>query len=1787
MRLFFAIFFLLNAFIEASSNNNKNENYSLIHLESPSTAVIDGCVNAITGEFFQASTDIHIGGSEPLVLERYLAHNLDFTYGAHSWNSFGFNISSKLNLGYNQALRNGNGGIIYLDKGKKSGKDRERFQIQTNYAKIGVTNFSGETVGRKNHLRHLIVDTSNKNRNATITFPNGTVREYALLGIKGLDKDRLFPTKEILPSGAIQRFSYNGEYGISNVTLSAKNGDQLGAIDFVYPAPKDLSAHPYFEVKASNGQWARYHLHDPKKGSSLSIKRVEKSFAPSEEISFFKAEKGGIQRILVSKPDSRAREAVFYHYGRQRNHKGSKEIKKGRDQGEELLVGRVNRLTAPVDNDHNLVNSYQFDYWTIQEYHINTGELKIIGGHTTVYDALGHKSCYHFNRSFQLDKIEKYCGSSVGCYWLYTTEHFRYDAEGQLTLRYFDQCNTGVLFCRQFVYNSQGDAVEERLWGNITGKNLHKTVELANGEPCHNGIDVYTKKYRHSDDKFHNLVYECDGFQETHYEYLPDSDTLKAKFAGTPGKIELREFYCYNPRGELLEIISDDGETRDPSNLLGVTCRKIERREYNGRYITKKEELFFDLESGCELLHSRVEIKNNATGKPLEESFYDANGDYLYTITKEYDSHDNLIAATDPSGVTTFYRYDANDNLIEEERESIKKRNHYDFSNRLIKEEIYGDDSHQVVSVRYNRLHQKIGEIDSWGREVRYEYDYFGRPIKECRPSYLGPNQTVITPVIHKEYDPLGNVTKLTTPTGYEIHSVYNIRGDLIQSSDQDGMLERCEYTLNGLLARKIQRSGLETRYHYDFIGRVLEENLFDGEGNFVRGTRCRYKGALKIEEVDTAGLVTTYSHNAKGQCIAKKVGENTTYYTYDAQGRIAFEYQGDSVKAYQYDHFNRIIQETTDGRIARKVFDAHGRVIEEQAGDSILRTEYNANSQPTKTIDPEGRVTVITYHDTVLNPLGQLVRVVKKTDPNGTQTEVEMNTFGEVARQTTWSPYGEKIQEVHHYYDLNQKLSESITTVFSDSKITHEQILVFEYDFQGRLIALREGVGSPEEKSTGYAYNLLGQKIAEYCPNGITLQYTYDAMGRMASLCSSDRSTHYEYVYNRLDNLVRVDNLVSGTSTTKEYDHLGQLVREKLENGLVVSYVYDTFGRISRMIYPDGSAIDYTYQGTLLHTIKRNELTHTYLERNGIGKPILEQLMNGKSRRTSYALDGTKTEIHVGDDNPSFEDVVLERDLVGRIRLRKRQGKDLNYAWDDLHQLSQENSTTYQHDSLYNRTQKGESHYLINQLNQIVHDGTRSYYYDLNGNLIQAGENTYSYDALNRLVAISTPQGTTRYTYDHENRRMSKCATDSSEAPMLFFYFGMNELGSCKGGDWVVRVLGENEGGERGASLLIENGEGSWIPLTDLTGNISQIEDTTGSVCESYTFDLFGIESEKTDTPLSPWRYSGKRIDEESGLVYFGHRYYDPTLGRWITADPKGYSAGPNLYAYVNNSPIAHLDQYGLTAEREGKVSFSRPERGRAKNVRFGRNRTTLGMIQGAIKPPDPKILEEENSSEKGPKVCNGKIHVSHRDLLYHITGKSHVLKDFIIVFLNGIMNTLEDAIESANLISEQFGGCYVYLLKNETGGLSVDLIGVGAQMAKVYTSTCVDVEAGIREIMEQHPDKNVLVLCHSKGALIFDRVIDRLPVDYLKRMCVFTFGGAHIIKPRRGLMAVMNYVSSRDIVPLSCNFLTILSHVCIKKKEYLKILDGRGYYGLDHAFASPTYQNVVSDIANKYLNE
>ncbi|GLY94445.1 SpvB/TcaC N-terminal domain-containing protein [Actinoplanes sp. NBRC 103695] len=114
-----------------------------------------------------------------------------------------------------------------------------------------------------------------------------------------------------------------------------------------------------------------------------------------------------------------------------------------------------------------------------------------------------------------------------------------------------------------------------------------------------------------------------------------------------------------------------------------------------------------------------------------------------------------------------------------------------------------------------------------------------------------------------------------------------------------------------------------------------------------------------------------------------------------------------------------------------------------------------------------------------------------------------------------------------------------------------------------------------------------------------------------------------------------------------------------------------------------------------------------------------------------------------------------------------------------------------------------------------------------------------------------------------------------------------------------------------------------------DALGSAALETDESGTPISYEEYHPYGTTAYRsarpgTDLSLKRYRFSGKQRDDETGLVYFGARYYAPWLGRWTSTDPAGLVAGPNLYRYCANNPVMFGDADGT---QEAPRSFGLPE--------------------------------------------------------------------------------------------------------------------------------------------------------------------------------------------------------------------------------------------------------------------
>ena len=103
-------------------------------------------------------------------------------------------------------------------------------------------------------------------------------------------------------------------------------------------------------------------------------------------------------------------------------------------------------------------------------------------------------------------------------------------------------------------------------------------------------------------------------------------------------------------------------------------------------------------------------------------------------------------------------------------------------------------------------------------------------------------------------------------------------------------------------------------------------------------------------------------------------------------------------------------------------------------------------------------------------------------------------------------------------------------------------------------------------------------------------------------------------------------------------------------------------------------------------------------------------------------------------------------------------------------------------------------------------------------------------------------------------------------------------------------------------------------LASADANGNILRYTDTAGNVVAAYTYNAFGRTISQSG-PLADvfrHRFSSKYFDIETGLYYYGKRFYMLGVQRWLNRDPIQENGGENLYVFCNNNTLRYLDPDG-----------------------------------------------------------------------------------------------------------------------------------------------------------------------------------------------------------------------------------------------------------------------------------
>lgn len=1627
-----------------------------------------------------------------------------------------------------------------------------------------------------------------------------------------------------LPEPAIQdaalKATKDPQNKLQELSITNVSGDKVyNSLRFIYDQTEETEC---CRVEASDGRTVHYYYRQTdmaRDAPGFVIDRVID--AEGNETGYQYRVHPTERKMLLKRcdyPGGRYLESEYYE-GRHNNVGGT--LVTIEDPSRDPRIGRIKLQKEPHGPGNTPLITRRFFYGDDQ---------------TTILLANDQKTVYEYSKDQHVTAVKTYRAPSQGG-TLYKVERLFWSPskegeERRLKAHTVEDGTGKTLISRTYDYDKHGNLIVEKLYGNISGAQSRSFEIDALGKPKNSHVDCSQTKYEYFQKDKNSPFYlvkkeEASGKVTRYlYDFATGRNTGMLICDGTA--IRIRQFYVYNPEGLLIETISDDGSSEDCNNTTNVHERHI------ARFTPRKEqpalgmpevieESYVDLQSGCERLIKRVANHYSQQGKVIQQDFFDAEGNYVFSKFQNFDLAGRPLSKIEPEGNEYSCSYDASGNKISEEERRYysphkKISNHYDSANRLTATTETDANGQTLASTfRYDEMGNQIASSDRFGNETIYTYDEFKRLTKVIHPRVYDKDDNLIEPVVENRYDIFGNIILTIDPNGYRTQTVYNILGNPIQIFHPDGTQELFEYFLDGSLKKQVAKNGIATTYTRDFLGRVLTTELHAHSGESLGYTACTYNSFHKTSSIDPNGIETCYTYDGAGRQISaikhSTSGSEKITFEYDSLGRLRVqkEWYGDGPSDYTATITERdLANHITEVRIEN----ASGKILR-------LKTE-NLDEQELLQKSLENSAYLSIEHP-YIHDRGQNSRQETTVDDQGTTITKTIDALGRCESIEKRNAFGQLFEETHMRYDpAGNKVKETRIIAHADGSASTFTVS-WKYGPNNRLESIVEGEGLREQRTTVYQYNVLGQLETIIKPDQTRLVQSYNAQGLPSEITSSDGTIDTKYAYDQNGNVIQAVDRITGQATTRLYDSNNRLIEEQQGHGTVMRFNYDQRGRKSAVHLPDNSSIHYIFDAANLLAVERHDksgkklYTHRYLNHDLQGHILKAQFAGNIGEiHYQYGKQGQCTQIQT----PFWEEQIfwneakekqdlapIEEIVFDTLGLQKNL-----YTYDASKQLIQEtinnNDLSYKYDTLGNRLAKNETKYSINPVNEMVSDGSFHYSYDANGNLIKKeNENSwclYEYDALNRLIHVVFNHGKRiNYSYDAFGRRLAKeVVCNNNEIKKENYLFdGDCEIGTLHSNGEIssLRILGEGFGAEIGAAVAMEFNEKLYIPIHDYTGSVRcLINASQGQIHEFYRYTAFGEEScyqsdgsaKTSQEVLNPWRFSSKRYDQDTGMIHYGKRDYLPSAGRWLTLDPLGHADGLNRFAFVHNNPKTNIDHYGLWSWKGFWNGFVDAIAACFKGIMnlgskiFGTIRSETEYFE-QIRPSMTTAFEKYFG--RGFLTISGYY---SQPLERGVYGQGEINDHVRITMINGLTNVRSYYRDTLELFNSSHGGINIHYIFRPTEGLCWDFVqaflikmGYVSPYARELAATWKGL---IAEMGGVEGGGSIIHYCHSLGGSDTISAASLLTPEERRMIKVVSFGSATVVPDHLGFAAVTNFVSVRDGIYLS-------DPGGYFKEGYIKGQNNVIFLGsflgiplLDHPLATETYSNAIVNLGSQFMH-
>jgi RHS repeat-associated protein len=932
------------------------------------------------------------------------------------------------------------------------------------------------------------------------------------------------------------------------------------------------------------------------------------------------------------------------------------------------------------------------------------------------------------------------------------------------------------------------------------------------------------------------------------------------------------------PYGRRLErrdgalVLSDDG---DEARVLRKddtgTYRLAEVRDSHGNVTTVE----WAQGQVCALTDC-VGRRAERTALPSGESWHlvltdgDGVSHRVLAATYEYDSRGDLVRAADISGATVEYRYDEAHFMIEERFPDglvfyFQYEDGPDGKRRCVESWGAVDGLDVLAEIGGGR---RIASADTRGlHHVRIGYD-----LDESET-------TVVDPEGHSHRfvtNSLGLVTSYTDPGGRRVRMSYDPNGRPISIENAAGGRSRFGYDGMGKLVSLVDPLGQTTSLARDARGNATSVTFPGGH----RWDMKHDASGRIVERRDPCGVVSTCEYDERGLAVSQAGPGGAHAMTYDAHGNLLeFRNAAGGVWRYAHDLLGRVVKvEGPNGEAFAMDYDGAGRLVRTRgACDMMLEQQRDSFGNVTAQRTPGGGV----EGARIVAGL-----VVESVDADGSRTR-----YGyDASKRLRWIENAAR-ERYSREYDASGLVVRERT--FAGLEYT------FEYDKAARCSKKTW----PDGRWQSYRRDRAGRVIAIEGSDGRVERFERDAWGQV--IRASNDETSVTLVRDGLGRVVREVQSAGGWEFAVEHHAPNDNPVEvhRYSTGWSVAIQRTVYKELSDVVVREGDEVaeSITFQrDERLREVfrgRKGDMSGIATRRDALGRPVEIHVGDEQGRlvrRRDYqwnALPGL-TRVEDSERGPRLYDL----DAMGRPRRAQGLAVDESFEYSAHGTPMPKGQSTRL--GVGGRVEGfGDVHCTWDAGGRLrqkaAHDPTRSW--------------AYAYDDRDRLVEAARGDGyRLRYLYDTFGRRL---ATFDSEGRSTWFgWDGAAPVEERRTDGTVVRRVFESNGH---TPLLERGADGDWRLLaTDAVGTPWFQLGTQGRHAELDLGTWGNVASSRGER--TQLRFAGQRFDDETGLAYQRHRYYDPEIAQFTTADPLLLGGCMQSVGFVPN-PCAYTDPLGL----------------------------------------------------------------------------------------------------------------------------------------------------------------------------------------------------------------------------------------------------------------------------------